>query len=332
MAASSSPGPGVQADFDSLEQAAQWYATLYDGDAGDERREAWAQWLAQRPEHRRAWAHIEAVSRRFAPLRVDGERDANATAVTVSAQRPAARRRVLGALAMLGGAGLAGWIGWRDSLLSDRLTAWQSDYSTGVGERRDIRLADGTQVWLNTDSAFDADYSDVRRQLRLRMGELLVDTGKDGAGRPFFVSSPNGRMQALGTRFTVRQAGDVTILSVYEGRVSIDTLAGQREIVAAGRQRSFTAVAIGAESQADPAREAWSRGVILADDITLGDLMTELARYRHGHIDVDPRVAGIRVVCRFPAADPGQTLAILERDLPIRVRRPLPWWTSISAR
>ena len=98
------------------------------------------------------------------------------------------------------------------------------------------------------------------------------------------------------------------------------------------RERQFTADAIDAPERADPAREAWSRGVILADDVALGALIAELDRYQHGHIGVDPAVAGIRVVGRFPADDPDRMLAMLERDLPIRVRRTLPWWVSIEAR
>lgn len=239
---------------------------------------------------------------------------------------------MLGGLAALGGTWLAGWLSWRYTGLPDRLTAWRSDYRTGVGERRDIVLADGTRVWLNTDSAFDIDYSATQRRLALTLGEILIDTGHDPLGRPFFVDTANGRMQALGTRFTVRQWDDATLLAVFDGRVSIRNRAGQTQIVSAGQQRQFTADAIGPVAAADPAREAWSRGVILADDIPLEALLAELSRYQHGHIGVAPEVAAIRVVGRFPADHPAQMLAMLERDLPVRVHRPLPWWTTVEAK
>jgi transmembrane sensor len=322
----------VAADFASLEQAADWYAVLRDGEASSQARAEWTAWLNARPEHRRAWAHIEAVSRRFDPLRTEGERDAASAAMRVSTRRVAARRKALGCLAVLAGTGMAGWLAWRLTPLPDVVTAMRADYSTGVGEQRDVTLADGTHVWLNTNSALDVDYSGERRLLTLKMGEILVDTGKDARARPFFVDTRDGRLQALGTRFTVRQSEGFTLLAVFDGRVEIRTRSGASRIVAAHEQSRFDASSISNPMPADVAHEAWSHGVIIAENVTLDTFIAELSRYTHGHIGVDPAVASIRVVGRFPAARPEQVLAMLERDLPVRVRRTLPWWTSIEAR
>jgi transmembrane sensor len=323
------------ADFESLEQAADWYAALSMDDADtDARRAEWTAWLDARPEHRRAWAHIEAVSRRFDPLRAEGEgrREAASRAMRVAARGSATRRKALGCVAALCGAGMAGWLSWRFTPLSDVVTAMRADYSTGVGEQRDITLTDGTHVWLNTDSALDIHYDDARRLIVLKMGEILIDTAKDAHARPFFVDTRHGRMQALGTRFTVRQTEDFTWLTVFDGRVEIRTHSGETRLVSANEQRRFDMSGISDAMPADMAREAWSRGVIIADDVPLGHFVAELSRYSHGHIAVDPDVAALRVVGRFPAARPEQALAMLERDLPVRVRRPVPFWTSISSR
>jgi transmembrane sensor len=322
----------VEADFESLEEAANWYAVLQDDKEGGPQRRAWSEWLAASPRHRRAWAHIESVSRRFAPLRAQNEvgREAAAVAVRVSASRPVSRRRVLACLTALGGTGLTAWLTWQFTPVPALVVAWRADYHTGVGEQRDIVLADGTHVWINTNSALNVDYDDTRRLLRLKAGEILVDTGRDPRARPFYVETQHGRMQALGTRFTVRQTASFTELSVFEGLVEIRTLSGVTERVGAGKRRSFTGDAISSEVAADPAREAWSHGVILADDISLAELIDELGRYQRGHIGVDPRVAAIRVVGRFPVGNPDQVLAMLARDLPVSIRRTLPWWTTIE--
>jgi transmembrane sensor len=324
----------VGADFESLEQAATWYAALHAEGEGGPQHKAWGEWLAASPQHRRAWAHVESVSRRFEPLRAhgEGEREAAVAAARVAAKQAAGRRRALACLAALGGTGLTAWLTWQFTPMSDLVMAWRADYHTRVGEQRDVVLADGTRVWINTDSALDVDYDDTRRLLTLKAGEILVDTGADPRARPFYVDTRHGRMQALGTRFTVRQTASFTELAVFEGLVEIRTRSGMTERVSAGKQRSFTGDTISSAAAADPAREAWSRGVILADDISLAALINELGRYQRGHIGVDPRVANIRVVGRFPTGNPEQVLAMLARDLPVSIRRTLPWWTTVEPR
>lgn len=103
-------------------------------------------------------------------------------------------------------------------------------------------------------------------------------------------------------------------------------------MVDAGRQLRFTHERIGDAGPADPGREAWARGILLARDIPLSDVIRELGRYRHGHLSVDPAVADLRVYGGFPLHDIDQTLALLADVLPIRISHPLPWWTSIGAR
>ncbi|QGZ66747.1 FecR domain-containing protein [Paraburkholderia acidisoli] len=325
----------VRADYASLEQAAQWYASLHTAGVGgtsDAQRAAWLAWLDARPEHRQAWRHIEAVSRRFEPMRAEDQRDAAAAAVQVASRGGMGRRRALAAVATLAGSGALGWLGWRYTPLADTVAAWRADYRTGTGEQRDIVLADGTHVWLNTQSALDVHYDGSERRVALQLGEMFVDTAKDALGRPFYAATRNGSMQALGTRFTVRLEPESTLLAVYEGRVRIRTANGTEAIVASGEQRRFTIDTISARELADPAHEAWIRGVVLAEDIPLAQLVAELGRYRHGHLGVAPEIASLKVVGRFPAIESDHALAMLERDLPVRVQRTLPWWTTLEPR
>lgn len=321
----------AQADFGSLEQAAEWYAVLRKDSVTAQDRQRWHAWLATRPENASAWRHIESVSSRFEPLRPGG-RDAAIAGARVARKSALNRRQAFNGLAGLMVASLAGWIGWRCTPLPELLTALRSDHRTGTGERHDLRLADGSKVCLNTDTALDVDYQGGVRRLSLRAGEILVDTAKDSQQRPFFVDTRNGRMQALGTRFTVRLTDAFTRLDVFEGAVSIHTVTGSTLRVDAGQRATFDAGSISPVEPAERAREAWSRGVVLADNLSLASVVEELGRYRHGHIGVAPEVAGLTVMGVFPADDAERALAMLERNLPIRVQRTLPWWTTIVAR
>ncbi|MFY2005092.1 FecR domain-containing protein [Achromobacter xylosoxidans] len=329
--AAPSPGRLQAADFDSLQQAADWFALLRADRVTEQDRKAWQAWLRERTEHATAWHHVEAVSQRFEPLRVGGGEAALAGAAAAR-KGVIKRRRLLGGGAIVLGTSLLGWQGWRHTPLRDQALALAADHATGTGERRDLLLTDGSRIWLNARSAMDVDYRDAARCLTLLAGEILIATAPDPARRPFYVESRFGRMQALGTRFSVRLAQDQVQLDVYDGEVAVRNRAGATVNVMAGGQARFNAERILSTERADPARQAWSRGVVLADNLPLKTLVNELGRYRKGYLGVAPEVADMLVMGVFPADDPDRALDLLERNLPVRVQRPLPWWTSIVAR
>lgn len=328
------PGAARKASVQSLEQAAQWYATLLDDAVCEKDRSAWRAWLDASAENAQAWQHIDAVSRRFDPLRAGQAGGALAAAAGVDAARRATqgRRRLINGLASVLGLGVAGWLGWRHTPAPQLVAALRSDHHTGTGERREVVLNDGSRIWLNTATALQVDYQDGLRRLVLLGGEILVQTAADGQGRPFYVQTAFGRLQALGTRFTVQQAEQQTRLDVFDGVVEIRTAAGQMLRIAAGQSAHFDSDGVTPPGAADRVREAWHKGRLPADDMALGDLLAELARYRHGHISVAADVAQIKVMGVYPTDDTERALAMLEQNLPIRVRRTLPWWTTVEAR
>ncbi len=317
----------------AMEQAAEWYALLRSGDASAAERQQWQQWIDRAAEHREAWGYVERIGRRFAPLQSSPDRDAAVTAFGQAASaRPRARRQLL--LGMAGALGMAGlgWTAWRQTPLPLVASTWGADHRAGLGETRQIALEDGTQVWLKALSAFDVDYGATLRRLQLVAGELLIDTAKDPL-RPFVVDTAQGRLQALGTRFTVRGEDDGVVVAVHEGAVRIDTAASRASgIVAAGKQARFTANALDGFVPADPAREAWTRGVLVADDTPLADVVAELRRYHFGHLAVAPEVAGLHVFGSYPIRETDRALNMLASVLPVQVRRTMPWWISLEAR
>ncbi|OZI32548.1 iron dicitrate transport regulator FecR [Bordetella genomosp. 10] len=326
-----------------MEQAAAWFSLLHSGTVIDADRARWQGWLASSEDHRAAWAVVERVSQRFRSLQADASPRQAADALQLANRRLARRRVVLGVAAIAGAGSALGWTLWRQPGAVDALLAWAADYRTGTGERHEVRLADGTRVWLGSASAFDQNYGASLRRLRLRAGEILIQTAAEAA-RPFVVDTAQGRMRALGTRFNVRLDGEGgTLLAVYEGAVQITlaasagraaagSAAAGNATIGAGQQVRFTADRLEAIVPADPAREVWSRGVLLAQDIPLGQVVAELSRYRHGHMAVAPDVAGLPVLGSYPLDDVDGALAMLQKSLPIRIRRPLPWWTTIEAR
>lgn len=316
----------------ALEQAAEWFALLRSGEATADERRRWQTWLERAQENRTAWGYVERISSQFQPVQSSPGRDAAAKGYCAANSRMARRRQMLLGLAALAGTGLSGLAAWRLTPLPGVVLAWAADHRSATGEVRRINLADGSVVWLGTGSAFDEDYSDGLRRLRLLAGELLIETAADPA-RPFVVDTPQGRVRALGTRFTVRLDGDETLVAVYKGAVEARAaVTGSTRVIQTGEQTRFTDATLAGTQSADPAREAWSRGILVTNNTPLADVATELQRYRGGVLRVAPEIANLPVIGSYPATDPDRALAMLEAVLPIRIQRTLPWWVSIQPR
>ncbi|WP_180126710.1 FecR domain-containing protein [Rhodoferax sp. BLA1] len=321
----------AQPDYNTLEAAANWFATLQSDTASTADHQAWQAWLDQSQAHARAWSYVETVSQRFDPLRSGGHQAALAglQAARFGGTR---RRQALAGLASVVGLGIAGWIGWRHTALPEVLMAWGADYQTSTGEQREITLTDGSQVWLNTHSAISVHYHAGARLIKLAAGEILVQTAHDTNSRPFYVETRFGRLQALGTRFSVFHDDRRTRLDVFEGAVEIHNAAGNLQRVEAGQRTAFTTDSLSAILPAERAREAWRRGVVVADNIPLEALIDDLARYQDGHLGVAAEVAKLSVMGVYPTNDMARALAMLESALPIRVKRSLSWWVTLEAR
>lgn len=106
------------------------------------------------------------------------------------------------------------------------------NYVTAIGERSTFTLNDGTAVTLNTNSELAVDFSEGRRDIRLRRGEASFDVAKN-PDRPFVVHAGDGMVWAVGTAFSVRY-------STAEGR--LDRLAVD-VVVTEGAVKVFTDIA-----------------------------------------------------------------------------------------
>lgn len=304
-----------------LQQAAEWFAVLQSGAVTEVDHKRWRDWLTSSTENGLAWEKIEKISGRFHGLPARPARAAlNAKGIT--------RRQGLKVLALLLMAG--GGV-----LQVGRQQHWGAQYRTARGEIREVTLADGTKIWLNTATAVDVNYTAELREIRLLEGELYIETAADNlpTKRPLVVNSRQGYMQALGTRFAVREYEEKTRLSVEDGavRVSLKTAdaTGQSKRIDAGHQVDFDGANIGDVSRLQPIW--WRKGSILANNMRLGDFVAELNRYYSGYLSVDPVAAELRLVGAYPVEDIDRILAALEETLPISVQHTLPWWVRVQA-
>jgi transmembrane sensor len=334
--AATAPAPAPAPAFEDLQQAAEWFAVLQAGAVSDADRRRWQSWLDGGPRQRAAWHRVESISGEFSGLSgVLGLAGVPARRVLERGAATGNRRRsVLRALALVPVAGLTGWLASRHVPWH----GWVAAHRTRTGERRELVLADGSRLWLNTDTALDIDFSASLRRIVLYKGEVLVTSGHDDAGlaapvRPLVVDVPQGRLTALGTRFAVRHEGDGAVrLAVFEGAVESRPNGGDSLTLVAGQQARLFADRVEPAEPVAGYGDDWTRGMLVADGMRLGDFIAELARYRPGYLGCAPEVADLRLVGAYPLADTGRILSALQATLPVRVRQPLPWWTVVEAR
>ncbi|MGC7405322.1 FecR domain-containing protein [Pandoraea pneumonica] len=319
--------------------ATEWFVRLQTNNAADGNAHAraidhaaWRRWHDADVRHAQAWQRLVDFG---SQMRTVPPAIAHGTLLRLNARKAKtsqSRRRVLGMLAFATVAGAA-WTA-RDSATVRSLRA---DFSTGVGERRNVQLDDGTALALNTDSAVDVHFTQDTRRLRLLRGEIVVTTGADAdhGHRPFFVDTAYGRLQALGTRFVVRQHDETTSVMVLEGavRVTPSNATSDAIVLTVGQGATFDATAIRSrvdDPSAANAAAAWTQGMLVVHAMPLGDFLAELSRYRRGHLSCAPEVANLRVSGIYPVDDTDRVLDMLARALPVEVARYTRWWVRVQ--
>lgn len=85
------------------------------------------------------------------------------------------------------------------------------------------------------------------------------------------------------------------------------------------------------KQRAITARQAWRQGLLVAEDMTLEDLIAELNRYQYGYINISDDVAQLKVYGSFPLSDTNRALAMLTTVLPIQVRQVFPGWIKVES-
>ena len=303
------------------DQAVHWLLEMQQGTLTPRQQAAWQQWLNAYSEHQRAWEHIQRVNQRLrgmpSPLA-----HATLTAPTSS------RRQALKLLLLLGAGSAAAW-GLRRQHILPPLTA---DYRSPVGQRRQVQLADGSQLQLNTGSAVDVHFDGEQRLVRLLEGEILLSANAGSSALQ--VLTGQGLLSSQAARVNVRQFNDHTQVAVLKGRVEVmpNTYSGLPLVVEAARQVNFTRKGWDTPRATDANSGAWAEGMLMAAHMRLEDFLDELGRYRRGQLNCDPQVANLLISGSYPLDDSERILDLLEISLPVKVRRFTRYWVTVQAR
>ncbi|WP_139306190.1 FecR family protein, partial [Methylomonas sp. LWB] len=203
-----------------------------------------------------------------------------------------------------------------------RASGYWADYQSAVGGQRQIQLADGSSVMLNTGSALSVDFSAKQRRVSLHRGEAFFQVAADPA-RPFVVDAGAGTVQALGTAFDVLRDRDRVRVTVVEHAVIVSNADGKTlERLNEAEQIQFDSRVLGRAETVNPSRiAAWRQQRIVFQEQPLASVVAELERYRPGKILItDSAIESLPITGVFGIGDTDLALQAIEQSLPVRVR------------
>jgi transmembrane sensor len=323
----------TRADID--EEAAAWVWRMDSTAVAVADRLAFDAWLRQDPRHRRAAAELSAVWGALDGL-AEAKRDEKIATFAKNTpllllQHP--QRRWIAAAAVLAALGIGAiWLQQGSELQT---------LATAVGQRRNVTLADGSIVTLNTNTIVETDLRRHTREIYLRKGEAHFQVAHDRA-RPFLVHAGDAVVRAVGTAFEVRVLTDQHVdVVVNEGSVEVQATAPvPASLSPSTRPRAAAATTVRAlnagERLSTASRDyavtpitaqqlsselAWREGAIIFDGEPLSDAIAEIERYTDARIVIsDPQIAGLRVGGRFRTGDVQEFFDALQTALPVSIR------------
>jgi transmembrane sensor len=281
-------------------EAAAWLARLQSGRDPDIRRK-FQNWYDANPRHAAAFDRVRRTYEQAGLLR-------HSSIVTSSAPKHAVRKvqwqprpalAVAAAVAVLVPIGV---LVLRGGMLPIGGTEAVM-LMTQVGEIRQLSLADGSKVTLDTWTKVEVEIGRSHRGAHLKYGRARFQVAQ--AGEPFVVETASTIITTREGALDVEQVGQ-------QSRVQV--LAGAAE-VRGSDERGASALAVGAGegvtvNSAGPEQKRvvtqgpdWTRGMLQFDGTLLSDAVALANRYSDRHIILGSDLSALRVTGAFRAGD-----------------------------
>jgi transmembrane sensor len=279
-------------------QARRWAVALAAGPLPSREQKRFEQWLAADPAHAAAFATSRALFEdlgRLEALRAYARLPARPPSPFARLRlwwegAPAAPRLALGAATLA----LVVALAW--PFVSIRTDVYQ----TGVGQTRQVALADGSQVALGPASSLRVRLSPGRRDAYLDEGEAFFTVAKQH-GRPFLVDAGQAHVRVVGTRFNVRRDASQVRVAVQEGVVQVGAHEGQTALTLGRGQDATARNGALTEGRIDVAEAgAWRDGRVYYAGARLSEVVADARRYTARPIAfASPEIAQLEVTASF---------------------------------
>ncbi|MBO9573892.1 MAG: FecR domain-containing protein, partial [Chitinophagaceae bacterium] len=196
-----------------------------------------------------------------------------------------------------------------------------NNMTTPRGGKYQLRLPDGTHVWLNAASSitYPVIFSGKERSVKIT-GEVYFEVAHDPS-KPFRVHAADQELTVLGTHFNIKAYADEELLTttLLEGKVSIKKATGTNSLILTPGQQAVTkpstpSIALNKKANIEAAM-AWKNGLFHFENADVKTVMQQLARWYDVEIVYEGRIPAKRFEGEIPMDAPAsEVLAVLEKN------------------
>ena len=336
----------TQAAIDA--EACSWIVQLHDAQPTAADLETFRSWLQRSPAHletfrqfAKTWTKMDVLSELvFSEI----ERATEAVQGQVLTEKSEGTflqlRYVMFSMAFLMLALTSGLI-WKSLSSYSEQPQFSAEYSTVVGEQKQVSLPDGSGIRLNTKSKTNVTYKKDARLIHLVEGEAHFNVFHDSE-KPFVVYAGKVAVKAVGTSFSVYLKDDSVDVIVTDGEVKISSLPKDLEVsrkaelelinnaetVASfvqGQRAVFKdkiELVENIELQEIEKKLSWRDGILIFEGDRLQDVVKEVSRYTPTKIIIlDNETRNLKIGGYFRAGEIVPMLDTFEQSFSIEVEQ-----------
>lgn len=215
--------------------------------------------------------------------------------------------------------------------------ALQADFSSPIAEHRNVTLADGSLLQLDSNSLADVQFSPQQREVTLLRGQAFFSVKPD-PDRAFYVNAGQVRVRVTGTAFAVSMAGDAVEVSVESGTVAVQTpkaRAPSSHVLHRGDHLRYSLNDQGIRQSQLPAEQIapWRRWQLVVIDQSVDDILVQLRRYQPGLILLTDKALGQRrITAALNLREPKRALQAAIAPLGGHLEDAVPYALIVSAK
>lgn len=183
-----------------------------------------------------------------------------------------------------------GRIAYSDASMQENGTIGSNTVSTPKGGQYQVRLPDGSDVWLNAASSITYSNNlknDGVRRVHLN-GEAYFQVAHD-ARRPFIVQTGKQEVKVLGTHFNINSYSDeqATVTTLIEGSVKVHALIGKLldKVIKPGEKSMLLHDNLLIREADIETELGWKEGLFVFKDADVPTVMRQISRWYNIEIE-----------------------------------------------